>query len=106
MVVVAGLKEGKSSDERDDEIDDIEPHESDVSDELKEKPEMEIMEERELDREMVAPRMAGEARRDEEEEAGTVGNWSSKGAIQAAEVEGETFLDEWDGFEKVEEEIS
>jgi hypothetical protein len=93
VVVVVGLREGKSNDERDDEKDDIEPYESEVSDELNENPELEIIEDRELDRERVTARTAGEARR-EDEGVGTVGNWSSKGAIQVAEDEDKTFLDE------------
>lgn len=80
------LTEGRSSEEREEEKDDIEPYESVVSAELNEKPEMEIIEARELDREMAAAEVDGEERNDEEA-GGTVGNWSNKGAIQAAEEE-------------------
>jgi len=69
-----GLQGGKSRDEREEEKDDMEPYESDVSAELNEKPELEIIDARELDREIVAARVLGEVRRDEleiEEEEGT-----------------------------------
>jgi hypothetical protein len=65
MVFVLDLQEFKSRDEREDEKEEIEPYESDVSDELNEKPELEIMEARELDREIEASRVVGEVRRDE-----------------------------------------
>jgi len=86
-----GLQGGKSRDEREEEKDDMEPYESDVSAELNEKPELEIIDARELDREIVAARVLGEVRRDEleiEEEEGTgiPGNWSSKGAIQVEDM--------------------
>lgn len=64
-MVEEGLSGGKSSEER-DEKDDIEPQESEVSDELNENPELEIIDARELDREMEAAMTEGEPRRDEE----------------------------------------
>ena len=64
-MVAAGLQGGKSRDDREEDKDDIEPKESDVSAELNEKPELEIIEARELDREMVAARILGEMRGDE-----------------------------------------
>jgi len=64
-MVEEGLTGGKSSDER-EEKDDIEPQESEVSDELNENPELEIIDARELDREMEDAMTEGELRRDEE----------------------------------------
>jgi len=66
-VAVVGLLEGRSSDER-EEKDDIEPQESEVSDELNENPELEIIDARELDREMEDAMTEGEPRREEEDE--------------------------------------
>jgi len=97
VVAAAGLLEGRSSDEREEEEkDDIEPQESEVSDELNENPEVEIIEARELDREMEAAMTEGEPRREEGwgVGAGTMGNWSSKGAIQVADEVDEMVAEE------------
>lgn len=64
------MEGGKSSDERDEEKEDIEPYEEDVSAEEKENPELEIMDARELDREMEDAIIEGELRMDEEEHEG------------------------------------
>lgn len=80
------MEGGKSRDDREEEKEDIEPYDDDVSAELNEKPELEIMDARELEREMEEGTIEGEARMDEEVQGGgMVGNWSSKGAIQADE---------------------
>jgi len=65
-MVAEGLTGGKSSDDEREEKDDIEPQESEVSDELNENPELEIIDARELDREMEEAMTEGELRRDEE----------------------------------------